>query len=189
MTTTTTDTATEAVEKVRPLSATQTRALSKLVANDADQVRSEINEFAERQKAEATERLRAEWAERQGSASEWEDKARAAMSRFESTRRRLIREAEDAGVSLSMPGVERYGSSLTVKVKDLDRAIKREHATIERARDAALRNLRRHELTLERRVLEASISTEAHAILDALPSARDLMVTEAQAAPAIEAGS
>lgn len=176
---TTSTTSADAIEQVRPLSATQARALSRLVTNDADQVRAEIDQYADEQITEATARIKQEWADRSADASSWEDRARTIISRFEASRRRLKREAAEAGVSLQVPSVERYGTSIQARVEDMDRAIKVETDRINAARRTAKTRLRRQELALERSVLEASITAQAQAILDSLPSARDLLALDA----------
>lgn len=171
----------KAVEAVRPLSATQARALAKLVENDAEQVRAEIDEFADAQIADAVERITAEWEATEGSSDAWEDKARRIMSRYESSRLRLIREAKDAGVTLTIPrvGRDRYEDRLSVTVEGLKEAIEQEKERINTARRAAKNRLHRQKLALDRRVLEASITSQAQAVLDSLPSARDLMLADA----------
>lgn len=182
---------TEAVERVRPLTATQATALRKLVENDYEALSVEINQFAEEQADAAEERVRADYSDKEAIGGEYVREARALARDYEDKRRALIDRASINGIALSVPDFDR-GYRGTPEpdfaVIGLDQAVRNARQVIYRDRNAAQSALQRSKTDSMRTVLQASLTADAEAVLSSMPSAADMMrqVQERKAAALIE---
>lgn len=167
------------VDRVRPLSATAARSLTKLVENDFEMLRSEMNEYQSEQVEAKVREMRAgadpemmERAQRQGD---------DIVDAFRRQRRELIDQARQRGLTVTMPDLgTRYGeNAVTVKDDDLEKRVSSYRRQADREFKPLLRKSERMELEAKRRVLLASITSEAEEILKDIPSARE-MFTQSQ---------
>jgi len=167
----------EAINRVRPLNATQSRYLLKLVENDFAQLRAEITEMADEQRKaklkEATEGATADQLKVFG------DRAYDLVNDFAKKRRDLIDEAKAQGISLNMPNPH-SGQSVTTSDDELQNKIRKINAEHDTELRAVINILNRKKLEAERKVMIATITTATEDILHAIPKARELMLEAAQ---------
>jgi len=165
-----------AVEKVRPLNATQTRNLTALVKGDFQVMRSELQQFAAEQKHNKTEEIKA-----QASFKRMEEVKAAAIEvcrEYQKKMQELSYQAQKDGISLSYTGV----ASERVSVNDstINAKIQQAHSEIDLELRIALATLERKEIQAQRKILVASITQDAEDILNSIPTAQQLMVEAAE---------
>ena len=190
----------EAIRAVRPLNATQAKALRTLVQQDFAVVERDMQTLYEAEIASVKERIEEEWKAKGANAPAFEQQAHdllgqydADMTRltssFESAIRALVADARSKGVVLTSH-LERYGSRTSSVVSDYGRYIS---ATVEgkdvattKAVDEVRRNfnravteLQRNQTNVERRILVAQVTGDAEGLLAALPTAQALMLSAA----------
>lgn len=179
MTTTTSDeTATkeEVIERVRPLNATQTRNLTKLVMEDFESLRMELKQFNEDRKNSREKEMRAGADYRVK--SQYIAKGQALVDEYMEKVRVLNLEAMNHGINVSCPSVHTY--NVTAKETELDRRVTIMKQEFDREYSQMLTQLNRKEIEAKRRILRASITSDAELILDSIPSAEEFMIQAAQ---------
>lgn len=168
----------KAVAAVRPLNATQSRTLGKLVAADFQSVRTELNDQIRAAAQRAKEEVEKEWADRNGTAVEWKDKAIKLLTEQSKARDALIREAAAANVQLNLRTGAPYAPDVIAEVVGLKEAVyKATNAVHERGRDA-MNALERAEIAAQRKVFVASITVQAEEILASIPDAKTLLAEQ-----------
>lgn len=165
----------QAVQNVRPLNATQSRNLEKLVDADFKSVKTEIDDTIRREITAAKARVEEEWKARGTSVSDWTEKADKLVAKQRKARKDLSDEAKAAGVNLIWSS-GRYGENVfSVQVAGLDEALRKAEVEVrERGRDV-LNALERAQLQAQRKVLVASITAQAEEILASIPDAKTLL--------------
>lgn len=173
MTTTDVEPATEAL---RPLKATEARALKSLVENDFKSLANELRQAAADQKTAAAQRIRADRSVRRDVAESLVKRGLAAAKRYERTREALKKEARDADIDFYMNSVGMSsGYEPTAKPFGVEEAIRQAHAEIDAQLRRALTALERQRLDAQRKIMVAAITKDAEHLLGTLPSASDLM--------------
>lgn len=151
----------------KKVTATERKALDKLLDEDFGILRGDLNRMAQ----EAQDNVRKDVEE--------SSKARLTQARkIENKIKDLVRDAADKDFRVVNPN-DRYNPSATVvfQVNDLEveKAISKALTVVSRRLSGAVTLLARKQHQARRNMLIASISDEAVAILDALPSAETLM--------------
>jgi len=176
----------QAVANVRPLNATQSRNLEKLVLNDFHTLELEIREMHD-------ETLRAKIDELGKDTSEENQKKLAAkaqklIDKYSADRTKLIAEAKAMNITLTMPQIDSYRHSIDTSDDVLQLRINEVTKQANRELKSVLLVLERKKSEALRKVMIASITAQAEEILAAIPSAREFMIEAAaeKAAKAIE---
>lgn len=168
----------EAIEQARPLSATASRALQKLIDNDFDNVKAEIIAYAEEVQDRRTEEVKAEWVEKTAAAEQFRIRAQELVDNYIRETDALKNIARMASVAVYIPnfrsGYSRNDTEVSVDVVGLDTAIGEVVRLTNREKNRALAALERERNTAQRKVLLATITTEAEAVLGQIPNAADM---------------
>src|SRR4051794_30884340 len=102
-----------AVAKVRPLNATQTKNLTRLVENDFNRLRSELKAFAQEQTEVRTAEIRKE-----ASALRMEEisaRLRGLIDTYNDDVRQIAAEANEFGITVKMPAINTTQVAVTDK--------------------------------------------------------------------------
>lgn len=180
-----TDTKVEAaVQNVRPLNATQSRNLKDLVENDFHTLMLEIQEIS-------AENLRTQLEELGKSTTEaaqkkFESKAEKLIQKYQNDRLKLIQEAREQNMTLAMPTIDQMRHGITVTDEVFQKRKRELELDSKREMDAIMLVLRRKKNEAMRKVMIASITSQAEDILASIPSAREFMIA-AQAEKAAKA--
>lgn len=161
----------------RPLSATAARSLSKLIDNDFALLGQEIQTQAEAYVAAEKKKASDSFDRKTESVQAFEARYTKLANTFLNAANALEQEARMAGLEMELPYEVRNGRHGKVKVCNpgLDRAISAaESAARLKTRQAGLL-LERNRLSVQRKVLLASVTSDAEALLTEIPSARELM--------------
>jgi hypothetical protein len=164
------------IERVRPLNATQTNNMLKIITGDYEVLRAEVVQFASEEKtrreeqakldinAEKMERLLAE--------------ATALVRDFNDQARLLSNLARGEDISLVFPTVLESG----IKIDDsrLKAQLNKIANDIRAEQSAAITQINKQELAAKRQILRASITGEAEEILNGIPSAAEMFALVAQ---------
>lgn len=162
----------------RPLNATQTRNLQKMVKNDFETLTIDLNRAETAKREEVERQIREQWAidHPESSARALAAKMNAAGRAYNTTVERLRREALAAGVEFSYSGRTAGGNTdVTATDKALEAAVDRAKAEVRDAARAAHGEIRKRKNDAERKVLLASITPAAEVLLASLPTAADLL--------------
>lgn len=176
----------EAVKAVRPLGVGQARQLEKLVDNDFNQVKQEIYSQAKEMIEAKTLSLKGEY--KAEKLDQYTEQARVLCEEYNAKVRALKEEARKDSFRLDAPEVSSvikpegrtHGPGISISDDRLQAAIKTATVEINQSEQGALLTLERQRLAAMRRVLIASITTDAEKILNDIPSARELMVQAAR---------
>jgi hypothetical protein len=168
---------TEVVQRVRPLSAAAARNLMKLVENDFMTLQLELAEFFDNQtrteeaeiRSEAVDQIAALNTSAMDIVREFEDKMRALQTR-----------ATREGFTMRAPSVTGQSRENMVKSDAVEAKVSAMRNRLNNEHRAALAAMKRKQNQLERRVLLASITTEVEAVLNDMPTARELMAEAVQ---------
>lgn len=183
----------EAINKVRPLNATQAKALRTLVQQDFDVVERDMHSLYEAEVSAVTARIEAEWKDKGANAPAFEQQAHDLIKSFEDALRALMADASSKGVRLETHlGRDGYGRSnirqyVSAEVEGKDKAIREAVDEVRRNYNRAVNELRRSQTGVERRILVAQVTGDAEGLLQSLPSAQTLMLSSA-AAEAVDVG-
>lgn len=177
----------EAINKVRPLNATQAKALRTLVQQDFAVVERDMFALFQAEIAAITERIEAEWADKGANAPAFEQQAHDLIRSFENAMRSLMVEARSKGVVLSthLERVDGYSRGLNLgqyvgsQVDGKDTAVTKAKNEVQRNFERAKNELHRNQTNVERRILVAQVTGDAEGLLNSLPSAQALMLSSA----------
>ena len=159
----------------KTLNTTERRALEKLVDNDFAALKTEVAQMGADLLAQRLAALKTEWAEKTDKIADYVRKVEATWREAQRQTSDLRALAAEDGVTLTVPEYSRYGKSegTVAGFATAEREIKQEvDADLKRA----FNTLERSRLTAQRTVLLSAVSVEAAKVLDAIPSAKDLMM-------------
>lgn len=157
------------------LNTTERRALEKLVDNDFAALKTEVAQMGADLLSQRLDVLKTEWAEKTDKVALYVRKVEATWREAQTQTSDIRALAAADGVTLKVPEYSRYGNAegSVEGFATAERAIKQEvDADLKRA----LNTLERSRLTAQRTVLLSAVSAEAAKVLDAIPSAKDLMM-------------
>lgn len=166
-----------AMDLMKPLNASQRKALKDLVENDFLALKAEINQFADDMAAQRRTEINKEWAAKGADKTTFYAKGQELMAAYRNGADKLVMEARTAGVEFTMPAIGTR--EMEAKVPGLQTALKAAEAEVDVDRRRALNTLERARLTAQRKVLMTGVTEEALAILDTIPNAHALMVEAA----------
>lgn len=161
-------------EVVRPLTATASRALAKLIDNDFENLVNEIIQHAEELEGQAEVKVKAEWEEKSRQAKKFKQAGLAAVGKYRQERERVLSQAREAGFEVSFPEFRYSADDVEVTVRGLDVAVRAARQKVQVERRRVLSAVERKRLEAQRKVLLATVTDEAEALLAALPSAREV---------------
>lgn len=167
------------LDPAKPMNATQQRRLEKLVDNDFQALRAEINQMADDLAKAKRYELTKEWNDRGSNADAFVTQAQTLIREHRSVIDALVIEARSKGVELEVPESYRQ-QDIKAKVAGLKDAIKAAEADIEADRSRALNHLERARLTAQKKVLLAGITEEGFKLLEEIPDARTLLIQAQQ---------
>lgn len=164
----------EAVKKVRPLSVSAANALTKLVENDYQILRAEMEQFHQEQVANAIREMRGEASDENKKIVL--DKAHKLLAKYRADCSKLQKEASDKNIKLTLPSLQNYAGTPSATDETLEHRVRQYQNQKESEFKTLMLSVRRQELEAKRRVLIASITTEAEDILASIPTAKEVMV-------------
>lgn len=164
----------------KPLSVSERRVLERLVDNDFATLRAEMQQFANDEKANRLAAVDAEWAERVNEAKRYEERVSRTIREAQAQLAGLVTEAGGKGIDLTIPEIERYGSTKAA-VRGLADERSRVAGEVDRDLQRAMLTLKRQRLTAQRTILMNGVTPEAAGLLDGIPTAQALMVEAARA--------
>lgn len=168
---------TEAVQRVRPLSAAAARNLMKLVENDFTTLQLELSEFFETQMRTEEAEIRSEAVDQ---IADLNSAAMGIVREFEDKMQALRTRATREGFTMRAPSVQGQNQERMVKSDAVEAKVAAMRARLNNEHRAAVAAMKRKQNQLERRVLLASITTEVEAVLNDMPTARELMAEAVQ---------
>lgn len=162
-----------AVENARPLNATQTRNLQKILEGDFAKLRSMIRQHSMEKQATAEQELRA------ASSSTDRDKFR---QKYEKVLTKHREELEKLRVEAGGHGWNITGNAGSIQVNDTSLAerIQASQKQIKLEEQIAMEMLAQQHTDSERVVLLASITGQAENVLTSIPTAEQLMIAASQ---------
>lgn len=171
----------EAINKVRPLNATQAKALRTLVQQDFEVVERDMHALYRAEDAAVRERIMDEFKDKGMDADAFVTDAMELITSFEEALRRLAEEGRKKGVALSTHVNRGYSIRQHVKAETAgrDEAINKAVQETRRNYDRALNELHRNQTNVERRILVAQVTGDAEGLLNSLPTASALMLSSA----------
>lgn len=170
----------ETVERVRPLTATAARNLSKLIDNDFNAMTAEMRLLANDEQERRVKEVEETFAATEAVVRQFEDRFADLMKDFRNGIESLRREARDADLRV---GVETYyldRIEMNFSMVEKERAVAKVRAEVTSALNTALVAAERSRLDAQRKVLIASVTSDAEALLSSIPSAKDLMIQAAE---------
>lgn len=181
----------ETIEAIRPLNATASRSLLKLVRNDFETMENELRMFGQEVQTQRMSEADASFREQKAKAEKIEAAVEKAKAKCVAEIRKIV--ADNAGVeglSVKFEANDRYNGrfpDVEVSVTGLDEAHSRVYQETRDDLDKARASLKREHLKAERAVLLASITSEVQAVLDSIPTAKSLLEGAAAERKAVSA--
>lgn len=167
----------EVVQRVRPLSAAAARNLMKLVENDFMTLQLELAEFFDNQMRTEETEIRSEAVDQIATLGE---SAMSIVREFEDKMRALQNRATREGFTMRAPSITGQSRENMIKNDAVEAKVAAMRNRLNNEHRVAIAAMKRKQNQLERRVLLASITTEVEAVLNDMPTARELMAEAVQ---------
>lgn len=166
----------------------QRTVLTKLVNNDFAALRADLQSLAAASLENDLKQLELEWEDRRAKAATWKGEVTKLGRKTVKKLERIKEAALEDGIEINIPSRVTDYIRADARTAGYDKALADAKNRNKRALDVALLKLERERLRLERRILLAGVEPEAAEVLEAVPSAQemmqDAMTREAQGAMA-----
>lgn len=167
-----------ALNLAKPLTSSEATALRGLIENDFAALAQDMRAMAADARRDRIEQVEKEWAARKDRSGYWTEKARKYVQRVDEDVAEMVKRAADDGVQLNVK--QSYTREITTVLVGKSQALNEATAEVENDLKRALITLERQKLQALRQVILARITPEAQEVLNAIPSAKTLMVEAAQ---------